>query len=117
MIMQVYLLGALLFLVALAVFVFQNTAVVTVHFLNWVSPDVSLAVVALIAACAGALVTFLVDSFRYFKVAKRIKELTSMNKKLQNEIKTLQSEKQSRSSKEQKVEKKTESNSEQKAEV
>ncbi|MGS0764969.1 LapA family protein [Syntrophomonas curvata] len=102
--MQVYLLGALLFFVALAVFVFQNTAMVTVHFLNWVSPDVSLAVVVLIAACAGALVTFLVDSFRYFKIAKRIKELTGMNKKLQNEVRDLKN----RSSKEKKGEKKAE---------
>jgi uncharacterized integral membrane protein len=108
--MQGYLLGALLFVIALVVFVFQNTAVVTVHFLNWVSPDISLAVVALIAACAGALVTFMVDSFRYFKIAKRIKELTSMNKKLQAETNDLKN----RFSKETKVEKKTEANTEQK---
>lgn len=104
--MQVYLLGALLFVAMLAVFVFQNTAMVTVHFLNWISPDVSLAVVALIAACAGALVTFMVDSFRYFKIAKTTKELTSMNKKLQKEINSLQNEKQSRVSKEKRTDKK-----------
>jgi uncharacterized integral membrane protein len=84
--MQIYLLGALLFCVALAVFVFQNTAMVTVHFLNWASPDVSLAVVLLIAVCAGALVALLADSFRYFKLAKRIQELTGMNQKLQKEV-------------------------------
>lgn len=106
--MQVYLLGALLFLAALAVFVFQNTSMVTVHFLNWISPDVSLAVVALIAACAGALVTFMVDSIRLFKIGKTTKELTSMNKKLQKEINNLKSEKQSRLSKEKRTEKKAE---------
>jgi uncharacterized integral membrane protein len=90
--MQVYLLGAILFFIALAIFVFQNNSLVTVHFLNWTSPDVSLAVVALIAACAGAMVTFMVDGFRYFKVAKRIKELTDMNKKLQSELKDLEKE-------------------------
>ena len=108
--MQVYLLGALLFFAALAVFVFQNTFMVTVHFINWTSPDVSLAVVALIAACAGALVTFMVDSFRFFKIAKKTKELTSLNKKLQKEISTLKSEKQSRIAKDKKAETKIEPN-------
>ncbi|MCK9313533.1 MAG: LapA family protein [Methanocorpusculum sp.] len=106
--MQVYLLGALLFFAALAVFVFQNTFMVTVHFINWTSPDVSLAVVVLIAACAGALVTFMVDSIRFFKIAKNTKELTSMNKKLQRELNSLQSEKQSRVSKDKRTEKKVE---------
>ncbi len=109
--MQVYLLGALLFFAALAVFVFQNTSMVTVHFINWTSPHISLAVVALIAVCAGALVTFMVDSFRFFKIAKKTKELSSLNKKLQKEINTLKSEKQSRLSKDKRIEKKVEPDS------
>jgi len=68
---------------------FQNTSVVTIHFLNWTSPDISLAVVVLIAACAGALITFLLNSVRYFKLAKKIKELTTVNKKLQKELDNL----------------------------
>ena len=106
--MQVYLLGALLFFAALAVFIFQNTSMVTVHFINWTSPDVSLAVVALVAACVGALLTFMVDSIRFFKIGKTTKELTSINKKLQKEINSLKSEKQSRVSKDKKTEKKVE---------
>ncbi|MDD2212640.1 MAG: LapA family protein [Clostridia bacterium] len=106
--MQVYLLGALLFFAMLAVFVFQNTFPVTVRFINWISPEVSVAVVALIAACAGALVTFMLDSFRYFKIAKKTKELTSMNQKYQKEINVLQSEKQSRLSKDKRTDKKVE---------
>lgn len=106
--MQIYLLGALLFFVMLAVFVFQNTFPVTVHFINWTSPEVSLAVVVLIAACAGALVTFMIDGFRFFKIAKNTKELTDMNKKLQREINDLKSEKQNRLSKEKKTDKKVE---------
>lgn len=106
--MQVYLVGALIFFAMLAVFVFQNTFPVTVRFINWISPEVSVAVVALIAACAGALVTFMLDSFRYFKIAKKTKELTNINQKLQKEINDLQSEKQSRVSKDKKTEKKIE---------
>ncbi len=88
-IMQFFLFLALTFLVGIAIFVFQNTSVVTIHFLNWTSPDISLAVVVLIAACAGALITFLLNSVRYFKLAKKIKELTTVNKKLQKELDNL----------------------------
>lgn len=87
--MQGYLIGALLFILGVAVFVFQNTAEVTVHFLNWTSPKVSLAVVVLIAALSGAVITFLIDSFRQFKIARRIKELTQENRRLQKQIKGL----------------------------
>jgi uncharacterized integral membrane protein len=107
--MQVYLLGALLFFGMLAVFIFQNTALVTVHFIKWSSPDVSLAVVVLVAACAGALVTFLIDSFRFFKITKKTRDLTNINQKLQREINNLESEKQSRLSKNKRTDKKIES--------
>lgn len=88
--MQAYLIGALFFLLAIAVFVFQNTELVIVHFINWTSPEVSLAVVVLISACTGALITFLLDSFRQFKIARRIKDLTDQNVKLQKKISKLE---------------------------
>jgi uncharacterized integral membrane protein len=87
--MQYSLLLALVFLVGIAVFVFQNTSVVTVNFLNWGSPDIPLAVVVLIATCIGALTTFLLNSVRYFKLAKKIKELTTANKELLKELNEL----------------------------
>ncbi|SHG98252.1 Uncharacterized integral membrane protein [Thermosyntropha lipolytica DSM 11003] len=90
--MQGYLIGALLFILGVAIFVFQNTSEVTVHFLSWTSPKVSLAVVVLIAALSGAVITFLIDSFRQFKIARRIKELTAENRKLQKQIKSLTGE-------------------------
>ena len=63
---------------------------------------------ALIAACAGALVTFMVDGFRFFKIAKNTKELTGINKQLQKEINSLKNEKQNRVSKDKKTEKQVE---------
>lgn len=90
--MQGYLLAALVFLAGIAVFVFQNTSVVSVRFLNWSSPDVSLAVVVLIAVCAGAMTTFLLQTVRYFKVAKRMKDLVNHNRRLENEIASLKKE-------------------------
>ncbi len=92
--MQAYLIIALLFFLGIAAFVFQNPTLVQVKFLNWTSPEVSLAVVALIAACAGALVIFMVDSFRYFKLAKQVKDYKNDNKKLHKELKSLQAEKE-----------------------
>jgi len=100
--LQAYLIIALLFFLGIAAFVFQNPTLVQVKFLNWTSPEVSLAVVALIAACAGALVIFMVDSFRYFKLAKQVKEYKTENKKLVRELKSLQAEKEKKTGRENK---------------
>lgn len=88
--MQGYLIGALFFILAIAVFVFQNTDQVVVYFLNWTSPEISIALVVLISACTGALITFFIDSVRQFKIARRIKELTDQNRKLQKKLHKLE---------------------------
>lgn len=98
--MQAYLLGALFFLLAIAIFVFQNTAQVAVNFLKWTSPEISLAVVVLIAACTGALITFLIDMFRQFKIAMRMNELNEQNRRLQKKISKLEKNIESTSSSE-----------------
>lgn len=87
--MAAYLIGVLIFAAGIAVFVFQNTALVTVRFINWVSPEVSLALVALAAALLGAIIAFLLDSIRYFKVAKQVKELMNTNRRLEKELMSL----------------------------
>lgn len=84
--MQGYLIGALLFAVALAVFVLGNPTPVSVKFIIWQSPNISLALVVLLSALLGALVTFLLDSFRYFKVMKQLKEQLIKNKKLESQL-------------------------------
>ena len=83
---QGLILLALVFLAGIVVFIFQNNSVVTVHFLSWVSPDISLAIVVLIAAGTGALITVLLNGVRFFKLAKRIRELAIENKELQKEL-------------------------------
>lgn len=87
--MQGYLVVALLFAVGLAVFVLQNPMPVTVHFINWESPKISLALVSLLAALLGALVTFMIDSFRYFKTMRKLKEVMSKNRKLEAKLNKL----------------------------
>lgn len=88
--MPVYIFFAIISLIAIALLVFQNTMLVTVHFLTWVSPEISLALVILITVVVGALLTFLLDSIRYFKIAKRIKELSDANNELQKELFSLE---------------------------
>ena len=92
--MSAYLLLAIVFAIIAIIFVLQNTIPVSVYFLHWVSPEVSLAVVILIAVCAGALITFLIDSYRAFKTGQKMKELIAQNKKLQREIQSLKSSKE-----------------------
>jgi len=65
--LQFYLIGALIFLTTMLIFVFQNQQLVRIRFVTWVSPEVSLALVVLLAACFGALITFLVERFRNIK--------------------------------------------------
>ncbi|HQA06682.1 MAG TPA: lipopolysaccharide assembly protein LapA domain-containing protein [Syntrophomonadaceae bacterium] len=84
--MAAYLIGALIFAAGVAVFVMQNTALVSVRFVNWVSPEVSVAVVALAAALLGALIAFMLDSIRYYKVAKKMKDLMNANRRLEKEL-------------------------------
>lgn len=87
--MPAYLLGALVFLLCIAVFIFQNSFGVQVHFINWISPEVSLGIVVLITACASALMTFLLDSFRYFKIARTIKDLRKQNQDFSQQVRDL----------------------------
>ncbi len=72
--MQSYLIGALIFVIAMVVFIFQNQQPVTVTFITWVSPEVSLALVVLLAACAGAVITFLMQSFRQLRKLQQMRE-------------------------------------------
>lgn len=84
-----YLLAALAFIAAMLVFILQNDAQVSVRFLNWKTADLSLAVVVIASACAGALATFLLDSYRAFKTGQRMRKLVKENQKYEQEIKEL----------------------------
>lgn len=88
--MQVYLFVALVCLIVITVFIFQNPTLVVVQFLGWNSPEVQLGVIVLLAVISGALITFMLDTFRFFKVAKTIRELRASNKKLEKINKSLQ---------------------------
>jgi uncharacterized integral membrane protein len=80
------LVGLIIFLIGIIIFTVQNQIVVAVRFLNWVSPEVSLAVVVLVAISLGAIVAFFLDSLRFIKMAKKIKELKTTINQLQRRI-------------------------------
>lgn len=84
--MQGYLLGALFFTIMMAVFVLQNDELVRVKYLAWQTPEISIALVALVAALSGALVTFLFDSFRHLKVLRQLQEQKTVSKKLEHKL-------------------------------
>lgn len=88
--MQVYLFVALVCLIVITVFIFQNPTLVVVQFLGWNSPEIQLGIIVLLAVIAGALLTFMLDTFRFFKVAKTIRELRLSNKKLEKINRSLQ---------------------------
>ena len=87
--MNAYLLAALAFVAAMLVFIFQNDTQVSVRFISWQTADLSLAIVVIAAACAGALITFLLDSYRAFKTGQRMRKLVKENQKYEQELKLL----------------------------
>jgi uncharacterized integral membrane protein len=98
--MNAYLLGALFFVIAIVGFVLQNDTQVTIRLIGWISSPVSLAVVVLISACVGALITFLLDSYRAFKTGQKLRNLINQNHKYEKEIQSLRANNPSPKSKE-----------------
>lgn len=84
--MPVYLFIALVMLLVIAVFVYQNPAAVVVSFIGWKSPEIQLGIVLLLAVLTGALLMFILDTTRYFKIARTIKDLKNQNKKLDKKL-------------------------------
>jgi len=84
-----YLLAALVFIGAMLLFILQNDAQVSIQFLSWKTSELSLAVVLIASVCAGALITFLLDSYRAFKTGQKMRKLVKENQKYEQEIRLL----------------------------
>jgi len=89
-----YLLGALAFIITIVVFILQNDTQVSIQFISWKSSQISLAVVVLISACIGALITFLLSGYRAFKTGQLMKKLINANQKYEREIEALKNKDQ-----------------------
>jgi len=87
--MQLYLVGALIFALIVAVFAVQNTTMVAISFLFW-EFKVSLVLVILGAAVVGAFCIFLVGSFKNIGAWRKQRELEGKNKLLNNKITELE---------------------------
>lgn len=87
--MQIYLILALIFSLLIAVFAIQNSAIVTISFLLWEKP-LSLVLLILGSVAIGALIMFLLGSFKSIGFIRKQKELTNTNNKLSERIKELE---------------------------
>lgn len=87
--MKAYLFGALVFVAAIIIFITENNSPVSVQFLGWKTSEISLAIVILVSVCAGALITFLLDSYRAFKTGQKMRKLIKLNQKYEDEIRLL----------------------------
>jgi len=87
--MQLYLVGALLFALLVALFAVQNTMMVKIAFLLW-QFEVSLVLVILGAASFGALCVFLVGMFKNIGSWRKQRELEGKNKVLSEKVKELE---------------------------
>ncbi len=84
--MQIIIVVSLVFAVFIAFFAVQNAGVVTINFL-WYRLSMSQAVVILCSALIGVLIMLPFDVVRTVKNKLKIKELTSENKRLKEELK------------------------------
>ncbi len=89
--LQVVLVLALVFAVAIAVFAVQNTTPVAVSFLTWRADGVAASVLVLIAAALGAAVTLLLGVFREIQLRLRLRALTREVSSLQAKVQQLES--------------------------
>ncbi len=87
--MNAYLLAALAIIITMLVFILQNNTQVSVQFLSWKTADLSLAVVVIVSACIGALITFFLDSYRAFKTGQKMRKLIKENQKYEQELNLL----------------------------
>lgn len=87
--MQLLLVIALIFALAVAVFAVQNAELISFRFFGWQS-ETSLVFVVLGAAAAGAVATGLVGVVSRIKASLRIHQLQSRLQKAEKQIEALQ---------------------------
>jgi len=89
--MQFYLICALVFSLLVAVFAVQNTELVVIKFLTW-SFSVSLVLVLLGAAAAGALVLYFLGLVKSVDTWMKIRQLSNEKAELENKCQNLENE-------------------------
>lgn len=90
--MSFSIVAALVVIVILSVFAFQNGTPVHMNFINWVSPEIPLWAVVTGAFLAGGLVIYLLDTVRVIKAGRSLKQESKKSKQYRKELKELQAE-------------------------
>ncbi|MCR4442056.1 MAG: lipopolysaccharide assembly protein LapA domain-containing protein [Peptococcaceae bacterium] len=101
--MQFYLISALVFSLLVAIFAVQNTEVVVIKFITW-SFSVSLVLVLLGAAAAGALVLYFLGLFKRVDAWMKIRQLSHDKAEFEKKAKKLEEELERLKGKEEKKE-------------
>ncbi|MGO0123110.1 LapA family protein [Desulfothermobacter acidiphilus] len=84
--MQLIFLLALIFALLVAIFAVQNAIPVSIRFLGWHFSDVSLVLIILGSAVAGALVVFILGVGREWRRTREIRELRAQNLQLSRQL-------------------------------
>lgn len=90
--MNAYLLAAVVFIGAMLLFILQNDAQVSVQFISWKTSDLPLAVVVIASMCGGAVIAFLLNSYRAFKTGQKMRKLVKENQKYEKELSLLRAQ-------------------------
>lgn len=89
--MQFYLISALVFSLLVAIFAIQNTETVVIKFLPW-SFSVSLVLIVLGSAVAGALVLYFLGLFKQVGAWMKIRQLNHHKTELEKQVKNLEAQ-------------------------
>lgn len=84
--MQIFMIIAVLFSLAVAIFALQNSEIVTIRFLIWELPSVPQVLVILWAALAGMATAFFFGLSRHYRLTKQSKELKKQVYNLEQEL-------------------------------
>jgi uncharacterized integral membrane protein len=89
--MQAYLIIALIFALIVAIISIQNATGVDIRLFYWSFTNISLVLVILGSAAAGAICAFLLGMPKQLSVNRKIRELQANSQRLQAEIDQLKS--------------------------
>ncbi len=92
--MQFYWILSLLFALIVALFAIQNAEAVDIRFLTWQFKDISLVLVILGSAVAGALILFIAGAMKQVKIAWKTRETEGRIRKLEIELAKSREEKE-----------------------
>jgi len=90
-VLNLILVVSLLFALVVAIFAIQNNATVDISFLGWTYSGISLVLIIIGSATAGAVIVFLLGLFKQIKLRIELRHLRTTNERLMRMIEELKS--------------------------